>query len=141
LGVEIAQRGGELFSPFQHLCFGDEFAPAQGLVDRLPQIDTWHKIHHQEIAIVFAEKVGDFRQVRVIEAGQDAGFALELAAVLLPPFCCAAGIGLDFLHGSVTAFEPQVRCFVEAAHPALPDHLNDLVPVAEYVAGLEVIHN
>ena len=97
------------------------------------------QLKRKEEAVIAQWYRGDYQFLMPLHLTQPE--RVELTAVLLPPFCCAAGIGLDFLHGSVTAFEPQVRCFVEAAHPALPDHLNDLVPVAEYVAGLEVIHN
>ena len=59
---------------------------AAGFVHQFFKVLAGNIVHHQIIAAVFGEVVGDFGQIGMIEAGQHAGLLAELALQLVDDF-------------------------------------------------------
>ena len=78
LRVQVGQRIAQLRGPAEHVLFGDEGVLAPGFVDQLAQVRARHEIHDQVLPAVLLEVVGDFGQVGVVEAGEDARLPVEL---------------------------------------------------------------
>ena len=70
-------------------------------------------------------------RVGVIEAGQDAGFSIELIVRLIFHAGRVDHVGQHFFHRADPAAQAQITGLVDRAHAALTHQVNDLVAITE----------
>ena len=73
----------------------------------------------------------------MVQAGQYTGFAVELLLCLTQHVLIGAKVRLDFLNSTETAFEADIFCPVDSAHPTLSHRGDDAVTLAQKCPRLQ----
>ena len=127
--VQIVQHVEHLVAPGQHLL---ERVRRAALGQLLGQIATTHKLHHQILPVGSREMVDHRGQRRVLKVGQQAGFALELAAD-------AVADAQQPLERNTPA-EALVDSLIYRAEAALTDQVVDAIALLHDAAGRKHVH-
>ena len=119
--VQIGQRIEQLIGPSQHSAMVERLSE---LLQRFFEVAAGHVFHHDVLPRAFVEQVAHFRQVRMRQACEQIGFALEDVAHLF-------GVEHAQLERNGAAAETPVAAFINRAHAALRNRSHDLITILQ----------
>jgi hypothetical protein len=114
--VQVIKRVKKLIPPGQYLI---GWKRSSFLRHHLGEIVAGYELHDEKLPIALRKVVADTWQCRVVHAGEQSRFTLELFSQTL--------LGNQRLLQRNRGIEALVHCFVDGAHTSLPQLSNDAI--------------